>query len=56
MLFVLGIGSLIALQGSVTTVVMDAFPNWKKSHISAGVALAGFLIGLIYVTPVSYLF
>lgn len=56
MLFVLGVGSLVAIQGSLTTFVMDAFPNWRKTYVSAGVALAGFLIGLIYVTPVRILY
>lgn len=54
MLFVLGIGSLVALHGSVNTVILDNFPSLKNWQVSAGTALMGFLIGLVYVTPVSY--
>lgn len=53
MLFILGVGSLIALQGSAFTVIMDHFPHWKKWYVSLGCAVSGFLIGLIYCTPVS---
>ncbi|CAG9774079.1 unnamed protein product [Ceutorhynchus assimilis] len=51
MLFVLGIGSLVALQSSVNTVIKDAFPNLKSWMISAGTATVLFCIGLMYVTP-----
>ncbi|XP_060521730.1 sodium-dependent nutrient amino acid transporter 1-like [Cylas formicarius] len=51
MLFVLGVGSLVALQSCVNTVVKDAFPKVKAWIISAGSASAMFLIGLLYVTP-----
>ncbi|KAF2906107.1 hypothetical protein ILUMI_00068, partial [Ignelater luminosus] len=51
MLFVLGIGSLVALQGCVFTVVKDAFPLLKNWHVSLITALIGFLIGLVYITP-----
>lgn len=53
MLFVLGVGSLVALQGCVFTVIMDNFPSLKAWQVSLGTAVAGFLVGLIYVTPVS---
>lgn len=53
MLFVLGVGSLVALQGSALTVIMDNFPSLKAWQVSLGTAVAGFLIGLVYVTPVS---
>ncbi|KAF2902507.1 hypothetical protein ILUMI_03679 [Ignelater luminosus] len=51
MLFVLGIGSLVALHGSVNTVIKDNFPSIKNWQISAGTAFSGFIIGLVYVTP-----
>ncbi|ERL91033.1 hypothetical protein D910_08375, partial [Dendroctonus ponderosae] len=51
MLFVLGVGSLAALQGCAFTVVMDAFPKLKIWHVSLGTAVGGFVIGLVYVTP-----
>lgn len=53
MLFVLGVGSLVALQGCVFTVVMDNFPSLKPWQVSLGTAVGGFLIGLVYITPVS---
>lgn len=53
MLLTLGIGSLIALQGCANTVIMDAFPKLKSWQVSAGTAIGGFIIGLVYVTPVS---
>ncbi|XP_050305970.1 sodium-dependent nutrient amino acid transporter 1-like [Anthonomus grandis grandis] len=51
MLFVLGVGSLIALQGCAFTVIMDAFPHLKIWHVSLGTAVGGFIVGLVYVTP-----
>jgi len=54
MLFVLGVGSLAALQGCAFTVIMDAFPHLKIWHVSLATALGGFIIGLVYVTPVSF--
>lgn len=53
MLFVLGVGSLVALKACAFTVIMDAFPDLKIWHVSSATALGGFLIGLVYVTPVS---
>lgn len=52
MLFVLGVGSLVALQGCCNVVIMDAFPSLKAWQVSTGTAIAGFLVGLVYVTPV----
>ncbi|CAL4064796.1 unnamed protein product, partial [Meganyctiphanes norvegica] len=51
MLFTLGLGSAAGLTGGVIAVICDQFPTWKKSYVTAGVAVAGFLIGLVYVTP-----
>lgn len=53
MLFVLGVGSLVALVGCAFTVINDAFPKLNILHVSFGTALVGFLIGLVYTTPVS---
>lgn len=52
MLFVLGIGSLIALQSCAATILKDSFPNLKSWWIAAGTCIGGFLIGLVYITPV----
>ncbi|XP_066249630.1 sodium-dependent nutrient amino acid transporter 1-like [Euwallacea similis] len=51
MLFVLGVGSLVALQNCLNTVIKDAFPHIPAWAISLFTAVAMFLIGLIYVTP-----
>jgi len=51
MLLVLSVGSLVALQNSVNTAITDAFPNLKDWWVCAGTSIAGFLIGLVYVTP-----
>lgn len=53
MLFVLGVGSLIALKGCAFTVILDAFPHLKTWHVSFCTAVIGFLVGLVYITPVS---
>lgn len=53
MLFVLGIGSLIALHGAVNTVITDNFPSLNTTYVSAATAVLGYVFGLIYVTPVS---
>ena len=53
MLFVLGVGSLIALKGCAFTVILDAFPHLKTWHVSFCTAVVGFLVGLVYITPVS---
>ncbi|KAF2906108.1 hypothetical protein ILUMI_00069 [Ignelater luminosus] len=51
MLFVLGVGSLVALQACAFTVIKDAFPSLRNWHVSLITALIGFLIGLVYITP-----
>lgn len=51
MLFVLGIGSLVALQSAAATVIKDGFPALKNWQVAAGTCIAGFIIGLVYVTP-----
>uniref|UniRef100_A0A1Y1M5C2 Transporter n=1 Tax=Photinus pyralis TaxID=7054 RepID=A0A1Y1M5C2_PHOPY len=51
MLFVLGIGSLVALHGCANTMIMDNFPTIKPWKVSAATALFGFLVGLVYITP-----
>ncbi|XP_049819193.1 sodium-dependent nutrient amino acid transporter 1 isoform X2 [Aethina tumida] len=51
MLIILGIGSLVALQGCAFTVIMDEFPYLKIWHVSLGTGILGFIIGLVYITP-----
>ena len=56
MLFTLGIGSAVSLTGCVITIICDAFPNWKRWMVTVSICIAGFLLGLIYVTPVQFSF
>lgn len=56
MLFVLGIGSNVAMTSCTMTVITDQFPKVKLWQGSIGVAIAGFLIGLVYTTPVKIFF
>lgn len=51
MLFVLGIGSNIAMTQSIMTVIIDAFPKWKHWQVAIGISFFGFAIGTVYVTP-----
>ncbi|KAH0953121.1 hypothetical protein HN011_004692 [Eciton burchellii] len=51
MLYVLGIGSAIALIGSINTIICDQFPRWKYWHVTIGTAVFGFSIGILYCTP-----
>lgn len=51
MMFTLGVGSASALTGCVITVICDQFPKWKKAYVTLIVCIAGFGIGLVYVTP-----
>lgn len=52
MLFILGIGSNIAMCSSAVTVIRDQFPRILAWQAAIGVAIVGFLLGLIYATPV----
>lgn len=56
MLFVLGVGSLVALHGTANTILEDLCPSLRKWQISLITACGGFLLGLMYVTPVSTTF
>ncbi|XP_029173795.1 sodium-dependent nutrient amino acid transporter 1-like isoform X1 [Nylanderia fulva] len=51
MLFVLGIGTTVAFCNVVVSVIKDQFPQLKQWKIAAGVAISGFLIGIVYCTP-----
>lgn len=52
MLFVLGIGSNIAMCTCVITILRDKFKWLKAWQASIGLSSVGFLFGLAYVTPV----
>ncbi|XP_015434043.1 PREDICTED: sodium-dependent nutrient amino acid transporter 1-like [Dufourea novaeangliae] len=51
MLYVLGIGSAIALAGAIVTIITDQFPNWKHFYVVLGTATFGFFGGTVYCTP-----
>jgi Sodium:neurotransmitter symporter family len=51
MLFVLGIGSAVALCSAITTAVWDEFPSVQFWKVAGCTTLIGFLMGLVYVTP-----
>ncbi|XP_063824948.1 sodium-dependent nutrient amino acid transporter 1-like [Ostrinia nubilalis] len=51
MMAVLGIGSGVALLSTVNTILMDSFPRVPTIYMSAIACSAGFLLGLVYVTP-----
>ncbi|XP_060521687.1 sodium-dependent nutrient amino acid transporter 1-like isoform X2 [Cylas formicarius] len=50
-LFILGVGSLVALQGCISTVITDSFPRLKVWHVSLATVVGSLLVGLFYVTP-----
>lgn len=53
MMFVLGVGSAVALCGAIFCILCDHFPNTKHWQLVFIVSVFGFLISLVYVTPVS---
>jgi len=55
MLYTLGIGSAISLVGAVITVYCDQFPSHPRWIVTLVVCIGGFLIGLVYICPVSWL-
>lgn len=55
MMTVLGIGSGVALHSVINTILMDAFPKIPITYMSLMTCSCGFLVGLVYVTPVSLL-
>lgn len=51
MLFVLGIGSNVGMASCLSTVIKDQFVNLKNWVIVVGIALVGYFLGLLYITP-----
>ncbi|XP_058975221.1 sodium-dependent nutrient amino acid transporter 1 [Musca domestica] len=51
MLFVLGVGSIVALQSTIVTIVCDQFKSFKYWAVALVTSICGFLLGLVYVTP-----
>ncbi|XP_034477988.1 sodium-dependent nutrient amino acid transporter 1 [Drosophila innubila] len=51
MLFVLGIGSNVGMVSVLTTVLKDQFVKIKQWHIVVFIAIVGYSLGLLYITP-----
>ncbi|XP_058457070.1 sodium-dependent nutrient amino acid transporter 1-like isoform X2 [Malaya genurostris] len=51
MLFVLGIGSNVAMTSCVMTVIRDQFPKVKNWQAAGTIAVCGVGLGSVYVTP-----
>lgn len=53
MLFVLGIGTTVALTSAVVSVICDQFVSLRFWMVALVTSVCGFGLGLMYVTPVS---
>jgi len=53
MLMTLGLGSSAGLISSLIAIISDTNPGWNKTYVAAIVCVSGFLVGLVYLTPVS---
>ncbi|XP_043514896.1 sodium-dependent nutrient amino acid transporter 1-like [Frieseomelitta varia] len=51
MMFVLGVGSAVALCSAVFTILCDHFPNVTHWKIVLLLSIFGFVVSLVYVTP-----
>lgn len=54
MMFVLGIGSVVALHSSIVSVICDQFTSLRFWVVGGVASLLSFGVGLMYITPVSY--
>lgn len=52
MLFVLGIGTLVAQANTLVAILCDHYKWMKASSVALITTICGFLSGIIYVTPV----
>ena len=46
-----GMGSATGLISGIVNVVCDDFPRWNKTVVAAFICVAGFAVGIVYVTP-----
>lgn len=51
MLFVLGVGSIVALQSTIVTIICDRFSSFKFAYVALFTCVLGFLFSIVYVTP-----
>jgi len=54
MLFALGIGSATSLAGGAVTIICDQWPTFPKWKVGIPVCVFGFIVGLVYITPVRF--
>lgn len=53
MLYMLGIGSNVAMMSCIMTVVRDRFKSIKNWQVALVIAILGISFGSVYMTPVS---
>lgn len=53
MLYILALGSFLAIASSIITVVRDQFKMVKNWHAALGLAVYASVFGSVYTTPVS---
>ncbi|XP_076161698.1 sodium-dependent nutrient amino acid transporter 1 isoform X2 [Ptiloglossa arizonensis] len=51
MMFVLGVGSAVALSGAVFSILYDYFPKVAQWKLVLLLCVLGFLVSLVYITP-----
>ncbi|CAG7815966.1 unnamed protein product, partial [Allacma fusca] len=51
MMLTLGVGTATVVTNGIITNICDGFPALQRFHVTVGVCIGGFLLGLIYVTP-----
>ncbi|TGZ32358.1 Transporter, partial [Temnothorax longispinosus] len=51
MLFVLGIGTIVAFCNVIISIIKDQFPQLHQWKVAAGVVILGFSIVIVYCTP-----
>lgn len=53
MMFVLGVGSAAGMTSSIVNAIHDQYPSTNYWKIVYPVCISGFIVGLVYVTPVN---
>ncbi|XP_012271680.1 sodium-dependent nutrient amino acid transporter 1 [Orussus abietinus] len=51
MLYVLGIGSAVALAGAIVSIICDQFRGTKYWQVALATSITGFALGTVYCTP-----
>lgn len=53
MLYLLGVGTIIAMSSCVGTLIRDQYKSVKNWHTALGFSVFGTIAGSVYLTPVS---